>query len=311
MRNVFAAEMTALAKSDSRLVLLSGDIGNRLFDDFKTNAPGRFVNCGIAEANMMGMAAGIALSGLRPFVYTITPFTTVRCLEQIRVDACYHKAPVTIVGTGSGLSYAELGPTHHSLEDIAILRVLPEMVVLCPADAAELRQVLPAVLAQEQPVYIRLGKKGEPGVHGADVDPDLRIGRALTIRDGEKVCMIGTGNSVSILAAAANILDGHGIRARVDSFHTVKPLDEACLADIFTRFDTVVVAEEHSRIGGLASAIAEWMARRGGAMPRFLSFGAPDEFQHYVGSQAYMRGRIGLTPQAIAEAVMADPTHAR
>ena len=129
MRNAFADEMTLLAATDKRVVVLSGDIGNKLFDKLKLVDEQRFYNCGIAEANMMGVAAGMAMSGLRPFVYTITPFATTRCFEQIRVDVCYHHAPVVIVGTGSGLSYSELGPTHHSLEDMAILRTLPGMRV--------------------------------------------------------------------------------------------------------------------------------------------------------------------------------------
>ena len=161
MRNAFAVEVTKLGLEDPRIVLLTGDIGNKLFDQFKDKNEGCFFNCGIAEANMMGVAAGLALSGLRPIIYTITPFTTTRCYEQIRVDACYHNVPVIIVGTGSGLSYAELGPTHHSCEDLAIMRVLPNMTVLAPADEVELRQCLRTALKLKGPVYIRIGKKGE------------------------------------------------------------------------------------------------------------------------------------------------------
>src|SRR5258708_2932501 len=134
MRNAFAAVITELAEQDKRVVLLSGDIGNRLFDKFKSKFPDRFFNCGVAEANMTGMAAGMALCGLRPFTYTITPFATTRAMEQIRVDVCYHNVPVTIVGTGSGLSYASLGPTHHSLEDVGMLRTLANLTIICPAD---------------------------------------------------------------------------------------------------------------------------------------------------------------------------------
>src|SRR5712671_895994 len=151
MRNAFADEITKLGKEDKRVVLLSGDIGNKLFDKFKEHSEARFLNCGVAEANMMSVASGMALSGLRPFVYTITPFTTTRCFEQIRVDVCYHRAPVIIVGTGAGLSYAELGPTHHSLEDLALLRSLPEMIVFAPCDEVELRLGLRAALAQDGP----------------------------------------------------------------------------------------------------------------------------------------------------------------
>ena len=162
MRNTFAKEMTRLAKENKKLVLLSGDIGNRMFDQFKFVNPQRFINCGIAEGNMMSMAAGLALTGLRPVIYTITPFTTSRCFEQIKIGAAYHNANVIIVGTGSGLSYAELGPTHHSLEDIGILSTLPGMRILTPCDSLELSSQLEECLSLEGPSYIRIGKKGEP-----------------------------------------------------------------------------------------------------------------------------------------------------
>src|SRR5262249_37748072 len=155
MRSAFADEVTKIAIEDERVVLLSGDIGNNLFDRFKVANNGRFFNCGVAEANMIGVAAGLALNGLRPIVYTITPFTTTRCLEQIRDDVCYHAVPVIIVGTGAGLSYAELGPTHHSCEDIAILRSLPGMTVLCPCDSVEVRLMLRESLKQDGPIYMR------------------------------------------------------------------------------------------------------------------------------------------------------------
>ena len=146
MRNAFAAAITALAVKDERIVLLSGDIGNRLFDKYRERCPSRFYNCGVAEANMTGMAAGLALSGLRPFTYTITPFATTRVIEQIRIDICYHEVPVVIIGTGSGLSYASLGPTHHSCEDVGILRCFPNLTILCPADAMEVGPAIEAAI---------------------------------------------------------------------------------------------------------------------------------------------------------------------
>src|SRR6185437_4851159 len=158
MRNAFADEVTKLGASDSRVVMLSGDIGNRLFDKFKDKCPTRFFNCGVAEQNMMGFAAGLAMSGLRPVVYTITPFVTSRCYEQIKIDVCYQEAPVTIVSVGGGLSYASLGPTHHSCEDIAILRALPNLRIVCPGDAWEVRAALRAAVSQDRPTYIRLAK---------------------------------------------------------------------------------------------------------------------------------------------------------
>lgn len=314
MRNIFAEELTRLGEADPRVVLLSGDIGNRLFDRFKERCPGRFLNCGIAEANMMGVAAGMALSGLRPVIYTITPFTTTRCLEQIRVDACYHRVPVLIVGTGAGLAYAELGPTHHSCEDLAILRTLPDMTVFAPCDGAELRLGMRAALRHDGPVYMRIGKKGEPAIHSA-LD-DLAFGRAITVRPGAAafeaarartdVCLISTGNMMADVLAAADQLGEAGLSVRVESFHTVKPLDTARLAEVFATAAVVATVEEHSRIGGLGGAVAEWLApRRHPAEARFLSFAVDDAFLHTVGSQEYARRCFGLHPEAIAGGVRA------
>jgi transketolase len=300
MRNAFADELTKLAAADPRLVLLSGDIGNKLFDGFKEVDAARFFNCGVAEANMMGVAAGMALCGLRPFIYTIAPFTTTRCFEQIRIDACYHDVPVVIVGTGSGLSYAELGPTHHSLEDMAILRTLPGMRVLAPCDATELRLTLRAVLDDDRPTYIRIGKKGEPTIH--ETPPSFRIGEAIVIRPGDTVALLCAGNMMSETLRAAEQLGAHGISAEVVSFHTVKPLDTAYLERAAKRFRLIVTVEEHSRIGGFGSAVAEWRTTSGSGV-RQMMFGTDDVFVHEVGSQRYVRNRFGLTGENISELV--------
>jgi len=302
MRNAFADEMTKLSIKHNKVVMLSGDIGNRLFDKFKDANPDRFMNCGIAEANMVGLAAGMALIGLRPFIYTITPFTTTRCLEQIKLDACYHKLPVVIVGTGSGLSYAELGATHHSCEDLAILRVFPEISVLAPADEVELRQALRAVLKLDGPVYIRIGKKGEKIL--PKKNDDFTIGRSITVRDGKDVCLIGTGTIMPEILGAAEALSNNGISCRVESCHTIKPLDNIMLDEVFDKFSLIGVAEEHYKVGGLFSAIAESYISKKTKNVRFLGFGVPDQFIHEVGTQEYVRERFGLTAKAIAKEVL-------
>ena len=301
MRNAFADEITQLGAKDSRIVLLSGDIGNRLFDKFKEQNNVRFLNCGVAEANMMGMAAGMAMCGLKPVVYTIAPFTTTRCFEQIRVDVCYHEVPVTIVGTGAGLSYAGLGPTHHSVEDIAILRTLPGMTILCPCDTFELRAALRAAMQHDGPVYLRIGKKNEPA--GYEEVPAFTIGKSICIRDGDDVCLVSTGNMMPTVLDAAEQLAAHGISAQVESFHTVKPLDENRLRSLFGNYELVAVIEEHSIIGGLGGSVAEWTVREGLADQRLVCFGTADEFMHEVGSQKYARERFGLTPTNISETI--------
>ena len=297
MRNVFADQVTQLAGADDRIVLLSGDIGNKLFDRFKESFPKRFYNCGVAEQNMISVAAGLALSGLRPVVYTITPFTTTRCYEQIRVDLCYHHAPVVVVGTGSGLSYAELGPTHHSLEDLAIMRVLPDMTVLAPCDEAELRACLTSAFKLAGPAYIRIGKKGEPKVHAKP--PNFAIGSALPLSRGSDICLVATGTIVPTANAAADILRTRGFSVGVISMPTVKPLDTACLADIFANYRMVATIEEHSRVGGLGSAVAEWCADASSQRAQHVIFGADDRFLHEIGSQDYARRVSGLAVESI------------
>jgi transketolase len=297
MRNAFADEVTQLATQDSRVVLLSGDIGNKLFDNVDSN---RFYNCGIAEANMMGVAAGMALSGLRPIVYTITPFTTTRCFEQIRVDACYHNAPVIIVGTGSGLSYAELGPTHHSLEDMAILRTLPGMSVLAPCDANELRGALRAALRHDGPVYIRIGKKGEPRIF--EEVPNLTIGKATVVRPGTDLALLSAGTIMPEVLAAADALAAHGVSAEVISVHSVKPLDGGYLSEASRRFRMIVTVEEHGAIGGLGGAVAEWRSTANSSI-RHMIFGTPDVFMHEIGTQGYARNKYGLVASNLAEKI--------
>ena len=303
MRNAFADEVTKLGREDPRVMLLSGDIGNKLFDKFKEAAGARFMNCGVAEANMMSVAAGMALSGLRPVIYTITPFTTTRCFEQIRVDVCYHHAPVIIVGTGSGLSYAELGPTHHSLEDLAILRTLPGMTVFAPCDEVELRLGLRAALKQDGPVYIRIGKKGEPIMHQPP-PAGFALGKAITLRPGKDACIIAAGTIMPEAIAAAEMLGEAGVVTRVESFHTIKPLDTARLDEVFKSCALVAVVEEHGLLGGLGGAVAEWRAAQDGKLARMLAFGTPDEFMHEVGTQEYARRKFGLTAGNISSRIL-------
>jgi transketolase len=299
MRNAFADELTKLGDQDSRVVMLSGDIGNRLFDKFKAKHPARFFNCGVAEANMMGVAAGMAMNGLRPVAYTITPFVTTRCLEQIRTDVCYHEAPVTIVAVGAGLAYSGLGPTHHACEDISFLRSIPNMVVIAPGDAFEVRAALQASMKQDRPVYIRMGKKGEPVVHKGPI-ADFQIGKALTISEGKDVCLLSTGNMLPEVIEAARKLGEKGISAQVVSFHTVKPLDEAYLKHAFSKFKLVATIEEHSLIGGFGAAVSEWLTDAKTSNQNFMRFGTPDAFFKKSGEQEYAREMLGLSAHQIA-----------
>ncbi len=302
MRNAFAQELTRLAAEDERLVLLSGDIGNRLFNEFKKLFPDRFFNCGVAEANMMSMAAGMALCGLRPIVYTIVPFVTTRCLEQIRVDVCYHRSPVVIVGVGGGLSYAGLGATHHSCEDIALLRVLPDMKVVCPGDSREVGVGLRRALEQDAPVYLRIGKKGEPVVHAEE--PAFEIGKGITLRSGNQITLLSTGNLLPTAVQVADRLDAAHLSVRLVSMHTVKPLDKRLLDESFSDSTLVVTLEEHSILGGLGGAVAEWLADDGPYRAQLLRIGTPDRFLHFVGTQDNARESVGLDVETITSRIL-------
>jgi transketolase len=302
MRNALVRALLAAARTDSRLVLLTGDLGFKIFDAFATEFPGRFINVGVAEANLIGCAAGFALGGMRPVAYSIAPFATLRCLEQIRNDVCYPKLPVTIVGVGGGYSYGHNGPTHHALEDIAVMRVLSNMTVVCPGDPVETELAVAQAVNHDGPVYLRIGRAGDARVH--ELAPEFRIGQAITVREGGDCTLISTGGILPVTMAAADVLRTAGIDCRVISMHTVKPLDDACLRASSRQTAAIFTVEEHSRIGGLGSAIAEWAVANEYPSPR-LSFGTEDCFASVSGSQNYLRARNGLTAEHIAAAIAA------
>jgi len=304
MRDAFIAQLHEQADGDASLLLLAGDIGFKVFDRFREAHGGRFLNCGIAEANMIGMAAGLAMSGKRPFVYTIIPFLTMRAFEQIRVDLCLHDQPVVLVGVGGGLAYDVLGPTHHAIEDVAIMRALPRMTVVVPCDPDEARQATVAAHAAEHPVYIRLGKNGEPSLGTASLPP-FELGRARILREGEDVAVIGCGPMLALALEAADRLAERGFSCRIVDMHTVKPLDDQAVIETATRVNALVTLEEHSIIGGLGSAVAEVLAENGLALP-FRRFGIPDAFTTEVGKQPHLFAHHGLTAPQLADWLAAN-----
>ena len=303
MRNAFADEIRKIATQDSRVVMLSADIGNRLFDKFKTDCVGRFFNTGVAEANTISMAAGMAATGLRPVCYTITPFITARCYEQIKVDVCYHEQPVVIVGTGSGLSYASLGATHHSLDDLALMRVLPGMRVLAPADAMELRSCLQAAMKANHPTYLRIGKKGEPVIFAEP--PPFSFGVWNRVQEGAgPTAILACGNTVPIALEAAKLLAAEKTAPEVYSCASVKPLDEVVLRSLFGQKRAVLTIEEHALAGGFGSAVAEWVGDQGYEdRAQLIRLGAGDCYLHEAGEQEYARHVYGISSARIVMAL--------
>jgi transketolase len=306
MRNAFASQLFNLAGQNKKIVLLSADIGNRLFNEYKSKYPDRFFNCGVAESNMTGMAAGMAMNGLIPVTYTITPFNTYRCLEHIRVDICYHQLHVIIVGVGSGLAYANLGATHQSCEDIAIMSALPHMTVVCPGDPLEVRFALEAALNYKKPVYIRLGKKNEPSVHKEL--SHFQIGKAIPLHFVDQcfydVCIISTGTTLPLAVESAKILNRKHISSEVVSSHTVKPLDTEFLASIANAVKLIVTIEEHSSIGGLGSLIAQWLIENDYQKTKVLQCATPDSFLQYTGGHQHARQQVGLTENVVVQKIL-------
>lgn len=281
-------------------MLLTGDLGFSVLEDFRDTFPRQFLNAGVAEQNMMGIATGLALSGHTVFVYSIIPFVTFRCLEQIRNDICHHQANVKIVGVGSGYSYGHMGATHHALEDIAVMRSLPRMTVVCPADPVEASLATDAVAEHAGPCYLRLGKAGEKHLHSSP--PAFSLGNALVLREGKDLTILATGTMVETALHVADSLAGQGIQAQVASMHTIKPLDASFLRALPGKTSLLVTLEEHSVIGGLGSAVAECLALEHIHFHHLL-LGVQDAFAGHAGSSSYLRKQAGLDPAHVLERI--------
>ena len=302
MRTAFIQSLIECARADERIWLLVGDLGYSVVEPFRQEFPDRFINVGVAEQNMTGIAAGLALSGKIVFTYSIANFPTLRCLEQIRNDVCYHEADVKIVAVGGGFAYGAQGMTHHATEDLAIMRALPNMTVVAPADPVETALATRAIIEWHGPCYLRLGKAQEPVVH--KTPPDFQIGKAIAVRDGSDVTLIASGGILYNTVQAAEELARQGIQARVLSMHTLKPLDTEAVLAAARQTKAIVTVEEHSMIGGLGSAVAEVLAELGNSHVTFRRIGIKDEFCQQVGGQEYLRQACSLTTAGIADSVL-------
>lgn len=301
MRQTALDQVYELAKRDKRVVFVGSDLGVGTLKKFKAEMPERFFMEGVAEQNIIGMAAGLAMEGFIPYVNTIATFLTRRCYEQVAVDLCLHKLPVRLLASGGGVVYAPLGPTHLAIEDMAILRALPNMTVTAPVDAEEMTRLIPATLDHAGPVYVRFGKGGDPVVSKAE--HGFAIGKAITLKPAGRVAMISTGVMSERCLRAAALLAESGIEAGVLHCHTVKPLDTVAIADLAGRAELLVTVEEHVLTAGLGSAVLETLADRGGALPRVLRLGMADAFTRTYGSQDEMLGLAGLQPPQLADRI--------
>lgn len=300
MRRAFAETLMRLAGDNDRVVVLTGDLGFGTFEEFEKRFGPRYVNVGVAEAQMMCAAAGLALAGWRPVVYSIASFATARALEQVRLCISYHDLPVVIVGAGGGYLYASSGVTHHAADDLGLMSIIPAMTVVAPADPIEVAELLPQIVQLPGPAYIRIGKYGEPILDAAA--PPI-LGRARCVRDGTDVLVLTTGDMAGTALCALNALAEEAVHPLLYQMHTVKPLDVDTLDRLAERVHSVVVVEEHVPAGGLWAAVCDWHASRSQHRLRLRRIGAPDA--HVLGSpgREELRRRIHCDAASITHIV--------
>lgn len=303
MRTAFIETLFELAQADPRIVLITGDLGFGVVTRFMQELPQQFVNAGVAEQNMTGLAAGMALSGKIVFTYSIANFPVIRCLEQIRNDVCYHNANVKIVAVGGGMAYGSLGPSHHATEDLAVMRAMPNLLVVAPNDPVETRLATRAVAAYEGPCYLRLGRAGEVTVHRSEMD--FQLGRAIVVREGRDLTFMVIGGLLQNTLQAAERLAEEGLQARVVSMHTLKPLDRETVITAARETPAIFTVEEHSVVGGLGSAVAELLLESDVRRVCFKRIGLAETFSSEVGDQDYLRAFYGLDGPGILHTVKA------
>ena len=301
MRDTFVRTLVELAKEDKNIELITGDLGFGVLKPFWETVPDQFTNAGIAEQNMTTVAAGMALEGKTVFTYSIGNFPTLRCLEQIRNDCAYHNANVKVVCIGGGFVYGSLGMSHQATEDLAILRALPDVVVMAPADLVEAEECTKALAAYPGTAYLRLGRGGEKKIH--DQIEHFEIGKAIKVRDGKKIAIFSTGAIFEEVNAAYQDLIVKGYDPAVYTFPTVKPIDCDVIESCAKEFEVIVTCEEHNIVGGFGSAVAEVMAEMKEKNAYLLRIGLNDEYSVKVGNQNYLRQQYGMDSQSIVEKI--------
>jgi len=290
MRTETIDVLTAYARANPDVMLLTGDLGYSVLERFQEALPAQYANVGVCEQAMAGIAAGLALSGHRVVIYSIVNFPTLRCLEQLRNDVCYHDLPVTVIAVGGGLAYGPQGYTHHGVEDLGIMAMLPNMAVACPADPHEAMALLPQLLDRRRPAYLRLGRAGEPMLHAPDTE--ITLGRANWFRRGTDIALLATGPILGRALRAADVLATRGISASVASFHAFFPLDAAAVREAAADHRAILTVEEHSVEGGFGSRVAEALLMAGLA-PRFGKYGVTGALRGRIGSQSWLLDQLG------------------
>ncbi|MFB0564483.1 MAG: transketolase family protein [Candidatus Aminicenantaceae bacterium] len=301
MRVNFFRALQDLAKERKNIILLTGDLGFKLFDSFRSQYPDRFYNVGVAESNMIGIAAGLSLSGKNVYCYSIIPFLIMRTFEHIRIDLAYNNLKVKLVGAGGGFTYGLEGYTHFGLEDLALMRSLPNMTVVVPADPQEAISLAKASVEYDGPIYIRLGKTGEPFIHEKPIE--FRIGRSIILSEGKDIAIFAIGSMVYPLIATVELLKKAGFNATLINMHTLKPLDKAIIEQVSSSHSFIFTVEEHYVNGGLGSAVAEVLAESG-FNGSFRRIGIPNDLGKYIGKSDYLKGKYGLTTEGVYKKII-------
>jgi transketolase len=296
MRTAFINQLIEEAKTNKKIFLLVGDLGFSVVEPFSELFPERYLNVGIAEQNMAGIASGLAMEGFCVFIYSIANFPTLRCMEQIRYDICYHNLNVKIVAVGGGFAYGPLGASHHATEEIGMLRVIPNLVVCAPGDPLETKAITSFSVRYNGPCYIRIGKAGEPKVHNENINMELSLGEILKIKDNADIAVFSTG---AMLKYVVEFIEQHNIKVSVYSFPFIKPINREALVEILKTHNKIVTIEEHQAQGGFGSAILEVIndlmeEKRISNHPCIKRIAIPNKFYSIAGSQEYMRNLAGL-----------------
>ena len=287
MRNAYIRAIQELAGNDERIMALVADNGAIVFDSFRRDFPDRFINFGIAEANMVSVAAGLAACGKIPFAYTIAGFLTMRAFEQVRNDVCMQRQNVKLVGVGGGMAYSNLGPTHHSLEDVAVMRVLPEMKIICPGSPKEAYAATIAAATIDAPVYLRLEATKEKEIYEGDCH--FEIGKGVILREGSDIAIISYGSIISEALTVAADIEKLGVSVAVVNMPTVKPIDADLIESLAGKVRQIISLEEHNIIGGLGSAVGEVLLERDCRSVKFTRMGVNDAFAVGYGPRSYLR----------------------
>jgi transketolase len=302
MRKTSLDAVYELAKKDKRIVFIGSDLGAGVMDKFRKEMPERFFMEGVSEQNIIGMAAGMALEGQIIYVNTIAPFITRRCFEQIVLDLGLHNLKVRLIGSGGGVVYAPLGPTHFALDDIAIMRTIPNMTIIVPADALEMKRLMTQTADYPGPMYIRVAKGGDPIV--TDEKMNCKIGKAIKVGQAKDVLIVTTGITLGLALETIKLLKNKKVQAGVVHIHTIKPFDKTTFINIAKNVKTVITVEEHSIIGGLGSTVAETILESNLPVIKFKRIGFPDEFPKGYGSQSSMMDKYGVSVQALTHTII-------